>query len=481
MLVVAATVLSLTLAADPPNIVYFLADDLGYGELGCYGQEKILTPNIDRLAAEGMRFTQHYSGAPVCAPARCVLMTGRHSANAYIRGNKEMGKWGPDEPEGQLPLPADAVTIAEMLGAVGYATGAMGKWGLGGPGSSGHPSNQGFDQFYGYLCQRVAHNYYPTHLWRNHDVDVLGNAFFNAHQRLPGPKAGFDQFIGSTYAPDKILAEAVKFVNENKDGPFFLYLPFVEPHMAMQPPQEWVDRYPADWDDEPYVGGKSYLPHPRPRAGYAAMISDLDEHVGTIVDLIDELGLAENTIIIFTSDNGPTHDVGGVDTSFFNSAGALRGRKGSLYEGGIRVPMIARWTGRIEAGSETDHISAFEDVMPTLARLAGATVPLMADGVSFLPTLLGDPRSQEARPYYVWEFHGYGGQKAVRMGKWKAVQRGILKGETKIKLYDLSVDIAESNDVSASHPEIVARIRGIFKNDRTESAEFPMEQYDEAG
>ncbi|MCH8979310.1 MAG: sulfatase-like hydrolase/transferase, partial [Armatimonadetes bacterium] len=356
-----------------------------------------------------------------------------------------------------------------------------GKWGLGGPGSSGHPSNQGFDLFYGYLCQRVAHNYYPTHLWRNHDVDVLGNEWFNAHQKIAEPSAGFDQFIGSTYAPDKILAEAVKFVNENKDGPFFLYLPFVEPHLAMQPPQEWVDKYPAEWDESPYLGGKSYLPHPRPRAGYAAMISDLDEHVGTIVDLIDELGLAENTIIIFTSDNGPTHDVGGVDTEFFNSAGPLRGRKGSLYEGGIRVPMIARWPGRIEAGSVTDHISAFEDVMPTLARLTGAIVPWDADGASFLPTLLGDPRSQEARAYYVWEFHGYGGQKAVRMGKWKAVQRNILKGETKIELYDLSSDIAESNDVSADHPEIVARIRGIFEDDRTESAEFPMEQYDEAG
>lgn len=475
-MLLAATLLAVTVQPALPNIVYIMADDLGYGEVGVYGQEKIKTPNIDRLAAQGMMFTQHYTGAPVCAPARAVLMTGRHSARAFIRGNKEVGKWGPDEPEGQWPIPSSEITIAEVLQEQGYATGAMGKWGLGGPGSTGHPAYQGFDLFYGYLCQRVAHNYYPTHLWKNHDVDVLNNSFFNAHQRLQEGSTGFTQFYGNDYAPDKILDQAVSFVQENKDGPFFLYLPFVEPHLAMQPPSEWVDQYPEEWDAAPYIGNKSYLPHERPRAGYAAMISDLDEHVGTIVDLIDELGLTENTLIIFTSDNGPTHDVGGVDTDFFNSAGPLRGRKGSVYEGGIRVPMIARWPGKIEAGSKTDHISAFEDVMPTLAELAGAKTPSQSDGISYLPTLLGQP--QDTRPYYVWEFGGYGGQKAVRMGKWKAIQREIHKGNTKVQLYDLSTDIGEQNDVSSQHPVIVRRAREIFQQDRTVSPDFPMELFD---
>ena len=478
-MILGATLVAAALTSQdrPPNIIFIMADDLGYGELGSYGQTKIKTPNLDTLAEQGMRFTDFYTGAPVCAPARAVLMTGKHSGKAYIRGNKEVGKWGPDEPEGQWPIPADEVTIAELLKSKGYVTGGMGKWGLGGPGSSGHPNFQGFDHFYGYLCQRVAHNYYPTHLWRNHDVDVLRNTYFNAHQRIKNAGEGFDQFFGTDYAPDHILEEALDFISKNKDKPFFLYLPFVEPHLAMQPPHKHVEQYPLEWDENPYLGDRGYTPHPRPRAGYAAMISDLDENVGEVVRLIDAIGLGENTIIFFTSDNGATHDVGGVDTDFFNSTGGLRGRKGSVYEGGIRVPMIARWTGKIQAGTTTNLVSALEDVFPTLADLAMATPPSEVDGVSIVPTLMRK-RGQQIRPHYVWEFHGYGGQKAVRIGDWKAVLRDIHKGNMKVQLFNLAKDINETTDVADDHPDIVAKAMEIFKTDRTVSKDFPMKSFD---
>jgi len=461
-----------------PNVIFIMADDLGYGELGCYGQEKIQTPNIDALAQQGLRFTDAYSGAPVCAPARCVLMTGRHPANAQVRGNKEMGGWAPDEPEGQWPISADTVTVAELMRDAGYANGAMGKWGLGGPGSEGHPCFQGFDSFYGYLCQRVAHNYYPTHLWNNHNVDVLdGNRWFRAHDRIEAAEEGFTQFYGEVYAPDRILEQATGFIREHKDEPFFLYLPFVEPHVAMQPPHDWVNHYPEEWDEQPYLGGRGYVPHPRPRAGYAAMISDLDEHVGTIVALIEELGLGEDTLIVFTSDNGPTHDVGGVDTTFFESAGPLRGLKGSVYEGGIRIPMIARWTGTIEPGTTTDHQTCFQDLMATMADLTGRQAPADCDGISYLPTLMGQGE-QVVHEYLVWEFHGYNGQKAVRIGDWKAVMTRIHRGNNEIELYNLAEDLGEENNVAGQHPDLVAQAREIFETDRTPNANFPMPAFD---
>lgn len=460
-----------------PNVIFIMADDLGYGELGCYGQKKIKTPNIDKLAKDGMLFTDAYSGAPVCAPARCVLMTGRHPAKAQIRGNKEVGGWGPDEPEGQWPITAETTTVAELMKSAGYKTGMMGKWGLGGPGSEGHPNYQGFDQFYGMLCQRIAHNFYPTHLWNNHDVDVLGNKYFPAHQQIKSPDAGFEQFYGEVYAPDKMLEHALSFIKKNKSEPFLLYLPFLEPHVAMQPPKEWVDRYPKDWDQKPYLGDRAYLPHPRPRAGYAAMISDLDEHVGAIVSLVDQLGLGEDTLIIFTSDNGPTHDAGGADTRFFNSAGPLRGRKGSVFEGGIRVPMVARWTGVITPGSRTNHQTSFQDFMPTLAEVTGQKPSDKTDGISYLPLLRGEGE-QDKHDYLVWEFHGYGGQKAVRIGDWKAVLMDIHKGNEEILLFDLSTDLAERTNVASNHPEIVAKARDIFKRDREPSRHFPMTKYD---
>lgn len=456
----------------PPNVIFIMADDLGYGELGCYGQEKIQTPHIDALAARGMRFTQAYSGAPVCAPARCVLMTGRHSANAEVRGNREV------KPEGQHPISAEVPTVATLMRSAGYVTGAMGKWGLGPVGSSGDPNAKGFDLFVGYNCQREAHTYYPGHLWRNAEkIEVNGGERVSPRGKQEPGDDDYGRFYGADYAPDLMLTAALEFIQDNKDKPFFLYLPFVEPHLAMQPPQAWVDTYPEEWDETPYLGGKGYSPHPRPRAGYAAMISDLDEHVGAVVGLVDQLGLSETTLIVFTSDNGATHDVGGVDTTFFQSVGPLRGRKGSVYEGGLRVPMIARWTGTIEEGSTSDHQTSFQDLMPTLAELVGSPAPEECDGISYLPTLLGSGE-QARHPYLVWEFFGYGGQKAVRMGDWKAVQRQLRKQKGSIELYNLAQDIGEQHDLAAEHPDLVAKAEAIFREDRTPSEHFALPGFD---
>ena len=467
---------SVTGQARRPNIVYILADDLGYGELGCYGQTKIRTPNLDRLAAEGVRFTQHYSGSPVCAPSRCVLMTGLHTGHAYVRGNKEMGGWGPDEPEGQLPLPDEAVTVAELLQARGYATCAVGKWGLGGPGSSGHPNNQGFDLFYGLLCQRVAHNYYPTHLWRNSDVDVLdGNRWFSAHQKLsqaPEDRDDYLAYAGARYAPDEMLEEALGFVRKHAREPFFLYYATPVPHAALQVPEDSLADYAGRLDDGPYLGQQGYLPHPEPRAAYAAMVTRMDRDVGRLLALLRDLGLEDDTLVMFSSDNGPTFN-GGTDSEFFESNGPLSGLKCSLYEGGVRVPMIARWPGKIRAGTTTDHVSAFEDVLPTLVEVAGGEVPAGLDGLSFLPTLLGED-DQEERAYLYWEYPEVDGQQAVRMGRWKAVRRNLKQGQLAVALYDLDSDVAEEHDVAAEQPEVVARIEAIMRAARTPSEHFPI-------
>ncbi len=432
----------------PPNIVYILADDLGYRELGCYGQEKIETPRIDELARAGMRFTQHYSGAPVCAPARCVLMTGRHSGHATIRDNLR------HDPEGQKPIRAEEVTIAEILKGAGYTTGAFGKWGIGYPGSEGDPLAQGFDRFYGYNCQRHAHNFYPRYLWSDDEkVELDGN----------------DRGItGEQYSHDLIAAEALAFIRKNADRPFFCYVPFTIPHLALQVPEKSLAQYAGRFEETPY-NGRSYLPHPTPKAAYAAMISHMDRSVGAIIDLLAELEIDDNTLVIFTSDNGTTHLGKQVDYEFFDSTGPLRGLKGSVYEGGIRVPMVARWPGVVPPGSTTDHISGFQDVLPTLAEIAGGTAPDGIDGISFAPTLRAEPADQQAsHEYPFWDFPGYGGQLAVRMGKWKAVRRGLRKNpDAPLQLYDLEADIGEQNDVAAQHPKIAERMTEIMLDART--------------
>ncbi|MDA1265714.1 MAG: arylsulfatase [Planctomycetota bacterium] len=445
------SLLSPALADDKPNIVYILADDLGYGELGSYGQEKILTPHLDRLAAEGMRFTQHYAGAPVCAPSRCVVMTGMHSGHATVRDNLE------HKPEGQEPIFADDLTVAEVLKGQGYATGCFGKWGLGFPGSQGDPLNQGFDRFYGYNCQRHAHNFYPRYLWSD-DERVM----------LEGNERGL---TGPHYSHDLIERELLTFIRENKDGPFFAYVPFTIPHLALQVPEASLKEYLGRWDEEPYTG-KSYLPHPTPKSAYAAMITHMDKSVGRVLQLLEELDLAEDTLVIFTSDNGPTHlGPDQVDFEFFDSAGGLRGLKGSVYEGGIRVPMIARWPGRIAASSTSDHVSAFQDVLPTFAAVAGAAPPEHVDGISFLPSLLGEAHKQRRHLYLYWDFPGYGGQLAVRAGRWKAVRRGLKQNaDAALELYDLESDPAESKDVAAQHPQVAQRLGRVLAEGRTEPA-----------
>lgn len=451
---------AISAASDKPNIVYILADDLGWGEVGAYGQTKIKTPNIDRLAREGMLFTDHYTGAPVCAPARSIFLEGKYSGHATIRDNSEVQGpfYGPDSPEGQGPLEPGTMTIGRMLQDAGYVTGVAGKWGLGGPGSTGEPNAQGFDYWFGYLCQRQAHNLYPTHLWENTDRFELPNEYFRPSQTHEGDlddEMAFEKYRGKVFAPELIAKQAEQFIRRNHDRPFFLYYAEVLPHLAMQVPNDALDQYRGKFPETPYPGGRGYLPHFMPRAGYAAMISQLDRHVGRLLDALDDYGIADNTIVMFTSDNGPTHDVGGVDTTYFNSAGLWRGRKGSVWEGGIRVPYVVRWPGKVRAGTKSNHVSAHWDMMPTFAEAAGIKSP-ETDGVSLLPELLG--RQQAKHEFLMWEFGGYGGQQAARMGKWKAVRRGLRNNpDAPIQLFDLSADPREESNVADQHPQVVAK------------------------
>lgn len=445
-----------------PNIVYILADDLGYGDVGCYGQKYIQTPNIDKLAADGMLFTQHYAGCTVSAPSRSSLMTGLHTGHTYIRGNKEA------QPEGQEPLPENTFTVAKMLKQAGYVTGAFGKWGLGSPGSSGDPNKQGFDEFYGYNCQRLAHNYYPYHLWHNQTKVVLeGNAGTKKEQ----------------YAQDLIHQQAMQFLRKNKDKTFFMFLPYVLPHAELTSHEDSIlglyknkmeEKKPYKGVDSPegegYKDG-SYGSSANPHADFAAMITRLDAYVGDVVKELKRLGLDKNTLVIFTSDNGP-HREGGADPDFFKSYGPLRGVKRDMFEGGIRVPMIASWPGKIKAGVTTDHISAFWDILPTFKELAGIKTQVETDGISMVPTLFSQ-KNQKEHPYMYWEFHEGGGKIAVRKGNWKGIKLNYGKEpDAPMLLFDLSKDTHEDNNVAAEHPEVVAELEKIMKSARTESKIF---------
>ncbi len=468
-----------------PNIVFFLADDLGYGDLGCFGQRRIRTPNVDALAAGGMRLTRHYSGNAVCAPSRCVLMTGLHPGHAYIRNNRSV------PPEGQFPIPSATVTLARLLQQHDYATGAFGKWGLGGPTSSGDPLRQGFDRFFGFNCQSVAHNYYPTYLWDNDRRQPLANPAFSAQQKLPATAdpndpASYTAYIGTQYAPDLIAEQAREFIRANKDRPFLLYFPTTVPHLALQVPEDSLAEYRDAFEDAPYDGSRRYLPHRAPRAAYAAMVTRMDREIGRIVELIANLGLDERTIFVFSSDNGPLYDeLGGTDTDFFRSAGPLRGRKGSLHEGGIRVPTIVRWKGHIAAGGASDRTTGFEDWLPTILELIGAeqSNPKAIDGISFAPTLLG--KTQPTRPFLYREFPDGGGQQAAWIGDWKGIRPQMLpKGTSgspnlRVELYNLIVDVGETRDLSADHPDVVAQLEAIMKSQHTPSVEFPLPGVDQ--
>ena len=487
-------------AADErkPNIVFILADDLGYGDIGAFGQKLIHTPHLDRMAAEGMRLTQHYAGNAVCAPSRCVLMTGKHPGHAFIRDNRAAdnarGWSGSGKPdfEGQLPIPDDELTMAELFQAQGYVTGGFGKWGLGGPGSTGEPLKQGFDRWFGYNCQAVAHNFFPTYLWDNDRTIDLKNLPFSAHDTFrpgedPSRAESYRRFQGSEYSADLIAEQALQFARDNKDRPFFLYWPTTVPHVALQVPNDSLTEYLGRWDDPPYRGGKGYLPHFKPKAAYAAMISRMDRQVGRMMSLVKELGLDEHTIFVFSSDNGPlngTHQgLAGTDCQFFNSAGGLRDGKGTVYEGGIRVPTIVRWTGHVKPGSASNLVSGFEDWIPTLLELIAAkqAVPADIDGISLATALSGEP--QRERMFLYREFPGYGGQQMVRMGDWKGVRQSLIpkKGEAAklaIELYNLRTDVAETSNVAGQHPDIVAKIEKIMREQHVRSAEFPFAALD---
>ena len=472
------------LTNTPPNVVFILADDIGYREMGCFGQEKIKTPNIDRLAREGVRLTQHYCGNAVCAPSRCVLMTGKDPGRAEIRDNRST------KPEGQWPISDGAVTLAELFKDRGYATGGFGKWGLGGPGSTGDPMKQGFDRFFGYLCQEHAHSYYPSYLRSNDKTIELNNKPpIPGHAGLaegadPNNPRSYDAFKGTDYAPDRIQQQAIEFLRASKERPFFLYYPSTLPHVALHVPDVELEQYlKLGWNDPPFTRAKGgYTPHFTPRAAYAAMVSRLDKEVGAILDELDRLGLAENTIVVFSSDNGTTHLGEEVDYEFFESVGELRGLKGSLYEGGVRVPTVVRYPKVIAAGTDCNYVSGFEDWMPTLMDLIGSgqaskdSLPAGTTGLSIARALKG--QDQPPRPYLYREFPGYGGQQFIRVDNWKAIRQKLNQGKVDTELYDLSKDPSEKENVAKAHPDVVAKLEGLIREARTPSATFPLKNID---
>ncbi|WP_200977786.1 arylsulfatase [Echinicola sp. 20G] len=457
-----------------PNIIFVLADDLGYGDLSCYGQQKFTTPHIDKLAKSGMLFTNHYAGTSVCSPSRASLMTGQHTGHVAIRDNRSLdpAPYGFREREGQFPLPDSIQTLPEVLKSKGYVTGAFGKWGLGGPGTEGTPNNQGFDEFYGYVCQSLAHNYYPDHLWHN-DEKVLLSA---------NDEGGY-----GSYSPDLMHEKALEFIDSNKDQPFFLFVSSPLPHAELIAPKEKMDKFKGSIspgkpfrgvDEGPAFRKGGLASQDQPHLVFAAMVTALDRQVGEVMEKLQKLGLEENTIVIFTSDNGP-HQEGGGDPAYFNSNGPLRGIKRDLYEGGIRVPLIVSWPGTIEAGSTNDHISAFWDFYPTLSEVGGLKKPPNSDGISFYPSLIGNLNAQEEHDYLYWEYHGESGKQAVRMGNWKAVRTDIRKGNKTIELFDLSNDLGEATNVADLYPEVTAKADSILRIAHQPNAEFKLGYLDE--
>jgi arylsulfatase A len=435
-------------SARKPNFIFLMLDDAGYGDVSCFGQKHFQTPNVDRLAEEGMKLTDFYASSTVCAPSRCSLMTGVHTGEAVVRGNHEI------KPEGQFPLPKETLTIAELLKQAGYTSGMFGKWGLGSPGSTGDPIHQGFDRFFGYNCQRQSHTFFPTHLWSNQEKVPLD---------------------GKTYSHHLIAEQALEFIRKNRKKPFFCYLPFTMPHAAMHAPEELVEPWREKFPQFNHIVGKYQPPNQKnPAAVFAAMMTLMDRDLGRILDLLQETGIAEDTLVIFTSDNGP-HKAGGHQTDFFNSNGPLRGYKRDLYEGGIRVPTLAWWPGKISAGSTSATPFAGWDVLPTFCEFAGIERPKQVNGISFAPTLLGKNENQEARKYLYWEFHEQGGKQAVRMGKWKGIRLQVRKNPAgPIELYDLSKDIGEENNVASQFPGVVKKVDQLMQEARTPNPDFPL-------
>jgi arylsulfatase A-like enzyme len=439
-------------AAEKPNIVVILADDLGYGDLGCYGQKKIRTPNLDRLAADGVRFTQAYAGSTVCAPSRCALMTGLHTGHCRTRGNG-----GGGGPRDNVPLAPTDVCVAELLKGAGYATALVGKWGLGEEGSTGLPTKKGFDHFFGYLNQHHAHNYYPDFLWDGEKKVKIDNL----QSKVENVAAKFN-----VYAPDLLLADALRFVEDNKAKPFFLYFATIAPHANNEKTRATGEGSEVP-SDAPYTAEN----WPQPEKNKAASITRLDADVGKLLAKLKELGLEEKTVVIFSSDNGP-HKEGGNDPQFFASSGPFRGFKRSLTDGGIRTPMIVRWPGSVKPGSTSDHVWAFWDFLPTACELAGVAAPKGLDGISIVPTLTGKGE-QKRHDFLYWEFHEGGTSQAVRYGNWKAIRPSPSKA---LELYDVVADPGEKKNVAGENPAVVEKIEAYLKTARTDSKEFPVRE-----
>jgi arylsulfatase A-like enzyme len=427
-------------AADAkPNVVFVLADDLGYGDLGCYGQKLIQTPNIDRLASQGMRFTQFYAGSTVCAPSRCVLMTGKHTGHAWVRGNAGVGN------AAAQTLRDEDKTIAEVFKDAGYATAMFGKWGLGEIGSTGHPNKQGFDQFFGYLSQHHAHNYYTSFLIRNNERVSLRNV---PAQEDKETGAGWAK-EKLDYSHDLIFEEALQWLAKNRTQPFFLYLPFTVPHANNE-----ATRGTGNGQEVPDYGIYADKDWPKPDQGQAAMITRMDRDIGRLLARLKEYGLDEKTLVLFSSDNGP-HKEGNNRPDFFKASGPLRGIKRELFDGGIRVPFIARWPGQIQPGALSDHVGYFGDLFATVCGLTGQPMPSGLDSITFLPTLLGKASEQKRHDYLYWEFYEQGSRQAVRFDDWKAIRQPMQTGP--IQLYDLGKDLGETNNVAGAHPDLIAK------------------------
>ena len=440
-----------------PNILLIQADDLGYGDLSAYGQSKFQTPSLDRMAKEGIRFTQYYAGSTVCAPSRTTLMTGFHTGHSWIRGNRVA------QQTTDSALRPEDVTVAKVLQQAGYRTAVIGKWGLGSPGTTGQPDKQGFEYAFGFLDHTHAHRQFTDHLWRN------------------GESVAAD--LKNDYVNDLFTKETVAFIDRNDPRPFFIYLNYTVPHAELRPPEEAITPFRGKFPERPFsnpiadakqTGARSDLPtlgyrsQPTPLAAFAATITRMDRDIGTLVRLLDARGLGRRTLVLFISDNGP-HQEGGGDPVFFKSSGGLRGIKRDLYEGGIRVPAIARWTGTVPAGRVSDHVWAHWDMLPTLAELAGARIPAGLDGMSMTRALRG--QRQPTHPFFYWEFHERGFQQAVRMADWKAVR---MKKDAPLELYDLKTDRGEQREIARVHPEVVSKIETYLKSARTESERWPI-------
>ncbi len=450
-------------AQQKPNIIYILADDLGYGDIGCYGQKQIRTPHIDTLAKEGLLFTQHYAGAPVCAPSRAVLMTGRDIGHSRVRGNYETGPLGPGA---GLELADEDITLAEMLKERGYTTALVGKWGLGVTGTTGEPTKQGFDYSYGYLNQAHAHNHFPDHLFSNGKrIEITENK--NGQTNL--------------YSNSLFTAEAIRVIGSKKEDPFFLYLAFTTPHAELLVPNDTIfQSYKGKFEEHPFINNNKsassnsyggYRTQLYPKAAYAASITHLDQCIGQLISFLKEKGLYENTLVIFSSDNGPARE-GGANPSYFESSGGLRGMKRDVYEGGIRVPMIAVWPGILQPGQKTDHISGFQDIMPTLAEVAGTqlSAETMTEGISFFPLLKG--KKQQQHTYLYWEFHeNKTTSQAIRKGKWKGVRSAP---NLPVELYNIHKDRSEKNNKAGRRAKLVKQLTVLLDKARTLHPLWPL-------